>query len=534
MPRPVARKWIRGPVDHAAIAAGCWFDPVHANRCVRFVETFCRQSKGRWGGQPLKLMPWQRDFLSRLFGWRRPDGTRRYRRAYLEVAKKNGKSTLVSALVLYLLLADKEPAPEVYLNAVDREQAGIVFDEATRMVEASPELSKRLEVVPSKGRIIDHASFGKIQKNSADVASKDGVNASAWVFDEIHRFANREMYDVFRYAGASRTQPLEIAITTAGEDESGIWHELRDYSEKVNAGTVPDWSHLGVIYRADEEDDIDDLATWRKANPSLGTTLKEDDFARDLTEAKESPAKLANFRRLRLNLVTRSEPKFLDPARWLACSAPPADLDGRECYGGLDLSSTNDLTAYVLVFPDGEGGYDVLARFWAPEENAAARQRKDRVPYLEWARQGFLTLTPGDVVDYSFAEGAIRDDLARYDVRKVLSDFYNATQFCQGLQADGVPIEFIRQGFLSLSAPTKELERLVLSRRLRHGNHPILTWCAGNAIAETDAAGNIKLSKRKSREKIDGMAALVNAIAAAAGTQDDQPSVYQTRGFLSI
>ncbi len=515
---------------------GCTFDEAAGAFVCDFIERFCRQSKGRWAGTPLTLLDWQRDFLMRLFGWKRPDKLRRFKRAYLEVAKKNGKSTLVSALTLVLLLADEEGAPEVYINACDREQASIVFDEAARMVGASPGLTSRLEVIASKKRIVDPIGHGRIVANSSEVPSKDGANASAIIFDELHRQPDRKLWDIFEYAGASREQPLTISITTAGEDEQGVWFEQREYSEKVNAGVVPDTTHLGVVYRALDTDELDSPATWRLANPSLGATIKEADFARELMEAKETPIKLANFRRLRLNIICREAAKFIDLARWDDGDIPviPETLRRTACWAGADLSATTDLTALAAVFGNPDDGFDVLMKFFLPEDRIIELERRDKVPYRMWADLGYLILTPGEVADYGFIRAECNALAKDYDLRKLFIDPYNATQLAIDLKdADGLPVEFIRQGYLSLSPPTKELARLVLGDKLRHGGHPVLRWNADNAIADTDPAGNIKLSKKLARQKIDGLAALVNAIAAA--TSDEQgPSVYESRGLITI
>ena len=316
------KQWIRNASDHFALEEGCYFDAELGESVIEFIETFCKQSKGRWVGQNLTLQEWQRDWVMRLYGWRRADGTRRFRTAYLEVAKKNGKSTVVSALANRHIVDVDDGALEIYLSAVDREQSGIVFDEAARMVKASPELASRLQVIASKGRIVDPVGHGKIQRNSADAPSKDGVNASLMIFDELHRFKTRELWDVFQYAGAAREQPLKIVITTAGEEEEGVWFELRTHAEAVNNGTRRDTEFLGVVYRSDPQDDIESPDTWKKANPSLGVTLTEADFRQDLARAKTNPAEMQNFLRLRLNIVARSEAKFLDIAAWDACGAP--------------------------------------------------------------------------------------------------------------------------------------------------------------------------------------------------------------------
>jgi phage terminase large subunit-like protein len=530
-------RWLRNPSDELAVAEGCWFDEAAGRFACDFVETFCRQSKGRWRGQPLRLLDWQRDFIMRLFGWKRADGLRRFRRFYLEVAKKNGKSTMVSALVLLLLLADNEGAPEVYLNACDRDQASIVFEEARRMVEASPELSSRLTCINSKGdrRIVDPEGNGVIVANSSVSASKDGLNPSGTLFDELHRQPGYELWEVFEYAGASREQPLLGAITTAGEAAEGPWYDQREHSDKVNAGEIPDTAHLGVVYRCLETDDLDDPATWRKANPSLGETISADDFARELAEAKRDPKKWGNFRRLRLGIITAEDSKFFAAGAWDACNAPTVATDGAPLWMGLDLASTTDLAALATLTGDSSAGFDVRWDFWLPKDNIVELERRAKVPYRAWAEAGFITVTDGEVIDYQFIRRTIRERAAAGELRKLLADPYNATQLSTELkEQDGLPVEFIRQGFLSLSAPTKELDRLVKARKLRHGGHPVARWMAGNAVAETDAAGNVKLSKKKSRHKIDGLAALVNALAAASADPDAGGSVYEQRGLLIL
>jgi phage terminase large subunit-like protein len=473
----------------------------------------------------------------RLFGWKRADGLRRFRRSYLEVAKKNGKSTLLSAVALYLLIADGEPGPECYLNAVNRDQARIIFDEAAKMVDASPDLKSRLSVIDSRHRIVSPANNGLLRCNSADAPSKDGLNPSAIIFDELHRQPDTSLWDIFEHADSAREQPLWINITTAGEDETGVWYEQREYSEKVNRGDIPDITHLGVVYRADPDDDIEDPATWLKANPSLGHTLTEENLRLKLEQAKETPRKLAEFRRLRLNIISKSDVSFLSPEDWKACDSPRPDLEtlkGKPCYVGADLSKTTDLTAMVALWGDEASGYDLAAWMWMPEDNVKELSLRDRQPYRHWIDEGWIAATPGNVVDYGWLRREIVDLAAAHDLRKFLCDPYNATKLLIELRdEDGLPVEEIRQGFLSLSAPTKQLERLVKSRKVRNGGNPVLRWMAGNAVADEDAAGNLKLSKKKSRLKIDGMAALVNAVAAA-GTAEDAESTYNTNKLLLL
>jgi phage terminase large subunit-like protein len=497
----------------------------------------CRQSKGDWAGQPLTLMDWQRDFLWRLFGWVHKDtGARRFRSCYLEVAKKNGKSTLLSGLALHGLLFDKEGAAEIYLNAVDRKQASIIFEEAARMVEKSPDLSSRLQVVRSSGNITDPINYGFIRKNSADSPSADGVNASRVFFDELHRLKKRDLWDVMQYAGASRRQPLRISITTAGEQAEGPWYEQREYSEQVNAGIIPDIRHLGVVHRVQPGDDLDSPDVWRRANPSLGITISEEDFGREWEEAKRVPTLRANFLRLRFNIIAAGPSKFIEDEQWDRCGATPILGAGEPAYMGVDLSESQDLTALVTIKGNATEGIDVDARFWLPKDNIVDLEHKHQAPYREWARMGHIVLTDGRVVDYDFVRAEINRIVRNSDIRRIMMDPYNAVKLgIQLLEHDGLPVEELRQGFLSLSPPTKQLLRLILGGKLRHGSHPILRWHASNAVVVRDAAGNIKLHKEKSKKKIDGLAALVNAVAAMDSDPiDNEPSVYEKRGLLFV
>jgi phage terminase large subunit-like protein len=544
--RKTKKKWLIEPIDQLAIDQGCYVDEAIGQHSIDFLQGFCHQSKGRWAGKLLELMDWQKLFIMRLHGWRMPDGTRRFRTAYLEVAKKNGKSTMVSGLACEGILDPNDGAPEIYLNAVDREQAAIVFDECTRMVQASPELSERLQILKTNGRIIDPIGNGKIQKNSADAPSKDGVNASKTIFDEIHRFKNRDLWDVFRYAGISREEPLRVVITTAGEEEDGPWFEQRDYSEKVNAAVIPDIRHLGVVYRALPDDDVDDPETWRKANPSMGITMTAADFKADLDSARSNPADFANFKRLRLNIVARGEGKFIELHDWDACAESEGLSYGDSVYMGFDLSDRDDLSAMVVATGSLIDGITIACRFWLPEDNIVDLEHRHQVPYREWAREGWITLTPGNTIDRKVIRREIlerieisnirKDGVPRFTPVKLLFDGYNAHDIAEDLlNDDGLPVEYVRQGFLSLNDPTKTLRELIMSRKLHHAGHPILRWNASNAAIDTDAAGNIKLTKKKSRKKIDGMAALVNCIYGFTQFGDlDASSVYERPGMLAL
>lgn len=529
---------IRNPSDRAAIEEGCYFDQEAGDYVCTFFESFLHLSKGV--DEPFPLLPWQRDVLTRLYGWKRADGSRRFREGYIGIPKKNGKSTLCSGLALYHLIADGEHGAEVYCAASDLEQARVVFNEAMNMVDASPQLKRILDVVKSAKRIFFEGTRSVLRALSADSGTKEGLNASACFIDELHAHKTPDLFNVLRYAGAARRQPLLLIITTAGYDRQSICFRQYDHAKKVQSGAIIDTGFFTTIFEADENDDFDDPATWAKANPSLGSALTLDNFKDDYNRAKAEPLGFNTWLRYRLNIWTNASERILRRDRWDECGAliTLAPSARETCFGGLDLASTTDLAAYTLFFPpeDDDGIARTITRFFAPEEGAIERQRKDRVPYLAWAKQGFLTLTPGDVIDYQFIRRALLADAERYSLIKLGIDPWNATQLATQLaEEDGLEVEMIRQGFLSLNAPTQELVRLVTSRRLAHGNNPVLNWNADNAVGTEDAAGNIKLDKGKSTERIDGLASHVNAIAIWINSgADTGPSVYETRGVLSF
>lgn len=526
-------EWIRTAADERAVEQGCWFDLAAAERVRAFFRRFLRHSKGQWANQPFELLDWQwRDVVAPLFGWKRKDGTRRYRRGYVEVPKKNGKSTLFAGLSLYLLTCDAEPGAEIYCAAVDRDQASIVYNEAANMVDGSPHLSSRLTVVRSTKRIVDHTSKSFYRALSADVPAKEGLNAHGVLIDELHAQKTRELWDTLRYAGASRRQPLHLSITTAGFDRHSICYEQHDYALKVLDGTVQDAAFFAYIAAAADEDDWTDPEVWRKANPSFGVTIDAEQFAEDCREAQESPAKENSFRRYRLNQWTEQDVRWLSMEKWDACADEVLDLSGRTCFAGLDLSTTTDVSALVLVFPV-DDGYSVLPFFWVPAEGARQRERRDRVPYGDWISSGFMEATPGEVVDYDRIRSRINELGKQYDITQVAIDRWNATQLATQLAGDGFEMVAFGQGYASMSAPTKKLEEVVLAKRLRHAGHPVLRWMAGNVSIEQDAADNWKPSKKKSCERIDGIVALIMALDLAARTEDGT-SIYETPGSLTL
>jgi phage terminase large subunit-like protein len=533
----VTKLWVRSAADEFAVARGCYFDLAAAEHVRDFFRLFLRHSKGEWAGKPFELLDWQwKDLIAPLFGWMRADGTRRYRRGYVEVPKKNGKSALASGISLYMLIGDNEPGAEIYNAAADRDQAAIVFNEAANMVEASPALASRLDIVRSTKRIIYPKQQAFYRALSAEVPTKEGINWHCLIFDELHAQKTRDLWDTLAYGGAARRQPLSLAITTAGYDRHSICWEQHERAEQVIAGRLEVDDFFALIFAADPEADWTDEATWRRANPSYGVTVKADQMASDCAEARQSPGKENAFRRYRLNQWTEQDVRWLSLEKWDACepAATPAELEGCSCFAGLDLASTTDIAAFVLVFPNPEGGYDVLPRFWVPEENARERERKDRVPYTQWIREELITATPGNVIDYDVIRRDIVELAKRFHIVKVAKDRWNSQQIGTQLEGDGFEVVDFGQGYASMSAPTKELEKLILGGKLRHGGNKVLRWMASNVVAETDAAGNIKPSKRKSQEKIDGIVGTIMGLGIATATEVEGPSIYERRGVLTI
>ena len=513
------------------------YDEERADRAVNFIEML-PHTKGEWAGKRFWLLPWQERLVRDIFGIVHEDGTRQFRTAYVEIAKKQGKSELAAAIALYLLYADNEPSAEVFSAAADRQQASIVFDVAKRMVEMTPALNKRSKIMSAGKRIINYSNAGYYQVLSADVANKHGFSISGLCFDELHTQPNRQLWDVLtKGSGDARRQQLVLAITTAGSDKNSICYEQHLKALDILEGRKIDQTFYPVVYSVPEDADWADEKNWYLANPSLGYTVQVDRMREAFQQAKENPAEENVFRTLRLCQWVGSD------VRWIPediydkgnLEIDMEKLKGRDCYAGLDLSSTSDITAFVMVFPpDEEGGkYTVVPHFWLPRETLSLRVRRDHVPYDIWERQGLFHVTEGNVVDYNFVRKTINELAEEFHICEIGVDRWNATQLITDLEGDGFTMVPIGMGFKDMSPGMKELYKLLLEGKIIHGGNPVLKWMAGNVVAEVDAAENIKPSKKKSTEKIDGIVAWIMGLDRCI-RHEQQGSVYDDpeRGLL--
>ena len=515
------------------------YDKSAADYAVMFIENLCH-TKGTWAGKPFELIDWQEQIIRDLFGTLKPNGYRQFNTAYIEIPKKQGKSELAAAVALLLTCGDGEERAEVYGCAADRQQAAIVFDVAADMVRMCPALNKRVKILASQKRLIYTPTNSFYQVLSAEAYSKHGFNIHGVVFDELHTQPNRKLFDVMtKGSGDARMQPLYFLITTAGTDTHSICYETHQKAKDIIEGRKIDPTFYPVIYGADESDDWTDPKVWKKANPSLDITVGIDKVKAACDSAKQNPGEENAFRQLRLNQWVKQAVRWMPMEKWDKCtfSVDEDELEGRVCYGGLDLSSTTDITSFVLVFPplDEEDKYIILPYFWIPEDNLTLRVNRDHVPYDVWERQGCLQTTEGNVVHYGFIEQFIERLGERFNIREIAFDRWGAVQMVQNLEGMGFTVVPFGQGFKDMSPPTKELMKLVLEQKIAHGGHPVLRWNMDNIYIRTDHAGNIKADKEKSTEKIDGAVATIMALDRAIRCGNDHgASVYDDRGLLFI
>lgn len=544
---------------------GAWFHEEAAAAATAFFPRYLRLTEGEWAGLPFELQPWQRDRIIRpAFGWKRASGTRLIRTIYLEVPKKNGKSELAGGIAIIMLVADNEYGAQVYSTAIDKDQARIVFNKACRMVGLSDPLKADLEVY--KTSIFCPQTMSSFKPLSSAISTKFGFNPSCLVADETHAWRDGSLFNAIHDGFASRRQPLEILITTAGEYHYGWGWEQHEYAEKVRDGIIEDPSFLSVIFGADEDDDWTDEAVWAKANPNLGVSVKTEFLQAQVAKAQQSEVLEGTFKRFHLDLWTSIGTKPISARDWRACAGDldvddlAESLEGRECHGGLDLASKADLASLGLVFPPVDTGepWKVLVWFWLPGDNMAKRVKKGRVPYDVWAKRGLIELTQGKIIDYDVIRARISgvdvfqnltvtpesvdalepdvDAIAdRYNIIDIGFDRWNSTQLVTQLMGDGHTMVEFGQGFRSMAAPTKELiEVLVPGPRLAHGGNPVLAWNADNLRINKDPADNMKPDKATSEGKIDGIVTIIMGLGRAMRAEADEDVVTIEEGYECV
>jgi phage terminase large subunit-like protein len=528
-------QWIRSAADEHAVLQGCYFSKALGELPIEYIETHCRQSKGEWGGKPVILMPWQRnDLIMPLYGWQRPGNIRRFRTAYVEIAKKNGKSTIASALACYGLGGEDEPGAEIYCAATTKDQAGIVFKEAANMVRQSPDLLKQF------GKPIDHtktiAKDGSswIRALAAEGASAEGLNIYYLIVDELHAWKDRVFWNALQFGMSARREPITLIVTTAGDNKETICYDFHEYAKRINKAEFFDMSFLGIIYGNEELEEIDGVMTpidlqdpkyWRRANPGLGIVLTEETFAEQLNKAEKTQSDISSFKRYRFNIWVGAESPWIPMKEWGECAAEifnEDDFKGQKCFAGLDLASTVDVAACVYAFPKWIAGklhIYLLPRFWCPEDKVKEITEKSIANYADWVAAGYMTATPGPKIDYTFVMDNINQDRKKFDVKQIAYDRYGATQMMTMLQDSGAKVLEFPQNIVSISPHAKEFMDLILSKRVHHTNNPVMNWMAGNVQVIEDANQNIKpikpTGKTGRNKKIDGIIGGIMAIAQA-------------------
>ena len=513
------------------------YDKKKADRAVKFIEML-PHTKGEWEGRPFWLLPWQEQIIRDLFGIVKADGFRQFRTAYIEIPKKQGKSELAAAIALYLLYADHEPSAEVFSAAADRQQASIVFDVAKRMVEMTPGLQKRSKVMSATKRIVNYSNAGYYQVVSADVGGKHGYSISGLVFDEIHNQPNRKLWDVLtKGSGDARRQALHVAITTAGTDRNSICFELHTKALDILSDRKVDPTFYPVVYSLPMDADWQDEKNWYKVNPSLGYTVPIERMREAYLQSQDNPAEENVFRTLRLCQWVGSTVQWI-PDHIYDLGNQPIDkhaLRRRDCYAGLDLSSSGDITALVLMFPPRTDDEKYIMRpyFWVPEDTVPKRVQQTSVPYDNWVAQGYVQATPGNVIDYAYIQNTIGELSYKYHIREIAFDRWGSNMLVERLTEMGLTVVPFGQGYKDMSPASRAFYEELMKGNIIHGGNPVMKWMCGNVVIEQDPAGNIKPTKAKSKDKIDGVVAAIMALDRCIRHENEE-SVYDSRGLLWI
>lgn len=507
-----------------------YFNKEKVNKVISFSK-LCPHVTGSLRGESFKLEPWQQFIIANIFGFIRVDtGTRKYKTVYVEVPRKSGKSSFAAIIVNWVLICEKGNQ-DIYTAAVSRDQARIVFDAARQMALLSPTLKKRVKMF--QHHIIEPKSNSVLKPLAAKANTIEGTNPSLAIVDEYHLHPDNTVYSALSLGMGSRPEPLLIAITTAGTDTLSACMEQHQHIKRVLEGTIEDPSYFGIIYSLDEEKEYKDESTWIKANPNLGVSVFVDELRSQVTRAENLNSTKTEMLTKRFNIWCQGEQQWIKPETWKACSNfEIKEMKGKLCYVGLDLSSSKDITAVGIVFPTDEG-IRISGRYYIPEEVMNNPDNKNAAFYRGWVNKGYLIATPGDLVDYDYIKRDILELADDYQVHSISYDPWNATYLTTQLSQEGLDIEKVRQGFLTMSPACKEFEVYVEGGRIEHDNNPVLNWAMANVVLEMDAAGNIKPTKAKSPNKIDPVASVINAFATYM-LEIQEENLYQNRGFVSI
>ena len=515
-----------------ALDKGWYFDRKAAQRAISFIEKL-KHTKGKWAGQRFKLEPWQQFVLWNIFGWKKADGTRRFRYAYVEIARKNGKTALSAGIGLYMLFADGEARAEVYSAATVKDQARICFSDAVEIVKKT-DLKNYLS--PYRNSIVYELKGGTMKPLSSDYGTHDGLNPSCGIIDEFHAHKDSGMFDVIKSAFGARRQPLMFIITTAGFNKNGACYAYRSNVIKILQGINEDDSLFGIIYTMDSKEEWDNPRMWIKSNPNLGVSVFPEYLDDQVKDAKNRPEAVRNVMTKNVNLWVDAEKTWILDEMWQKCigTTERESLRGCQCWGGLDLSNVSDITAFVLLFHENER-FQLLPFFWIPKEKMLEKIRKENINYDKWSSLGFVKVTAGNVLDYDFVKADILQIVEKYDLQSTAYDRWNASQTIIDLQNEGMECSPFGQGYGSMGAPTKEFEKMVLTEKIEHFGNPVLRWMMASTVIKTDPAGNIKPDKEKSSQKIDGIVASIMALGewmTAQAEEDNNP--YNQRGMLSL
>ena len=487
-------------------------DSNKANVRIKFIERVCTHVKGDLAGKPFLLEEWQKDFIRELYGTLNEDGTRQYRTAYVQIPRKNGKSNLSAALALAELFVGGEKGAEIYCCASSREQAKIVFDVCKQMIKNSAVLSRSCRIYQNSIVLNDSNSF--LKAVAAEAGTLHGTNSSMVIYDELHTAKNRELWDVMATSMGARREPVMMTITTAGMfDPNSICYELYSYGKKVRDKVIDDDTFLPLIYEADPDDDIQKEETWRKANPNFEISITKQYFQKMAKEAKLLPSSEISFRQLHLNQWVSSLSGWITDAEWMD-SAGEVDIEqlrGRPCYGGLDLAQVEDVCAFVLIFPF-DDVLKILPFFFVSESAVERRRNQTGGSYDNFVSRGELIVTDGNSTDYDVIKKKIFECAEIFDIQSIAYDRWNSNTLINQLSEQGIETDPFGQGFISMTAPIKNAEVMVKKQQLHHGGNAMLRWMVSNVVVKKDDAENVKFSKSKAGDKIDGVVALIMAI----------------------